>query len=127
MSGLDAAAFQAVSNERVLVFAKYWKLFSTSTGQSLPDVGPKNTELNSSYSPDFKYCLRAEAVKPDQDLFHFVLYRMPDGEKLANLPRMAGPYAVAWSPQANRFAIVARTRASTARHHVEELPIYSIR
>jgi hypothetical protein len=129
MSGLDPTALQAVSNERVMVFSKYWKLFSTSSGQPLPDVGPKNSELNSSYSPDLKYYLRAEAVKPDQDLFHFVLYRKSDGEKLASLPRMTAPYAAVWSPQANRFAIIgiAPTGASAARHHVEELLIYSIR
>lgn len=126
MSGSDATAFQTLSNERVLVFSKYWKLYSTSTGQPLPDVSPKNMELNSTYSPDFKYFLRAEAVKPGRDLFHYVLYRLADGAKLASLPRMVEPYAVAWSPRANRFAIVALTGASTARHHVEELLIYSI-
>lgn len=129
MSSFDAAALQAISNERVLVFSKYWKLFSTSNGQALPDVGPKNTELNSTYSPDLKYYLRPEAGKPDQDLSQLALYRTTDGAKLVSLPRMAEPYAAVWSPQANRFAMVgvAPTRARAARHHVEELLIYSIR
>jgi WD40-like Beta Propeller Repeat len=124
----DETAFQAVSDERVLMFSQYWKLFSVSTGKQLPDFGPRNTNLKSIYSPDLKYYLRAEAAQRGEDPDHFALYRAADGKQLASLPRMALAYGALWSPESNRFAIVGVPMAgASATHHMEELVIYSVR
>lgn len=128
MEDNDDASFQPGSGDRVLIFSKYWKLFSAATGKPLADIGPRNTNLKSLYSPDIRYFLRAEAAEPGQDPNHFVLYRTADGKRLQSLGKMASVYEAVWSLESNRFAIVGvpMTGASPV-HHVEELVIYSVR
>lgn len=121
----DDTTFQAISRERVLIFSKYWKLYSLATGKSLPGLGPRNTRLKSTYSPDLKYYLCAE---PDDDPTHFVLYRTADGKPVESLPKMFAAYNAVWSPKSNRFAIVGvPTSGASAVHHIEEVVIYSVR
>ena len=124
----DETAFQAVSGGRLLIFSQYWKLFSVAEGKPLPDVGPRNTNLKSIYSPDLKFYLRAEAARPGQEADRFVLYRTIDGMRLDSLPGMAIAYGAVWSAASNRFAIVGVPMAGApATHHVEELVVYSVR
>jgi hypothetical protein len=121
----DDTAFQAVSRGRVLIFSKYWKLFSLATGKLLPSVGPRNTKLKSIYSPDLKYYLCAE---PDDDPTYFALYRTADGKRVEALPKMFAVYNAVWSPKANRFAMVGVLKSgASAIHHLEELITYSVR
>jgi hypothetical protein len=123
MESDDNTTFQAVSDERVLIFSQYWKLFSLATREVLADVGPKNAKLKSIYSPDLKYYLCAE---PDGDPNHFALYRTADGRRLKSFPKMAVTYNAVWSPESNRFAIVGAPAASAgAINHREELMVYS--
>jgi hypothetical protein len=128
MESDDDISFQPVSVDKVLIFSKYWKLFSVATGKPLADIGPRNIYLKSVYSPDLKYYLRAEAAEPGQDPDHFVLYRTADGKRLQSLRKMASVYEAVWSLESNRFAVagVPMTGAD-AMHHVEELVIYSFR
>lgn len=128
MESWDETAFQAVSGERVLIFSQYWKLLSLSTGKPLPDFGPRNADLKSTYSPDLKYYLRAEAHQRGEDPDHFVLYRTADGKRLDSLPRMALAYGAVWDPESTRFAIVGVPMGSASpAHHSEELVVYSVR
>jgi hypothetical protein len=124
----DDTAFQPASDDRVLIFSKYWKLFSAATGDPLADIGPRNTKLQSVYSPDLKYYLCAEPEEPGQDPNHFVLYRTADGKPMQRLSKMASVHGAVWSPESNRFAIVGTpTTGFNATHHMEELVIYSVR
>jgi hypothetical protein len=108
----------------VLIFSRYWKLFSLTTGEVLADVGPMNTKLKSIYSPDLKYYLCAE---PNGEPNHFVLYRTADGKKVESLPKMAITYEAVWSLESNRFATVGVPLAgASALNHREELVVYSI-
>jgi hypothetical protein len=124
MKSYDNTTFQAVPGERVLIFSRYWKLFSLATGEALADAGPKNTKMKSVYSPDLKYYICAE---PDGNPNHFVLYRTADGKKVESLPKMAITYEAVWSLQSNRFATVGVPLAgASAMNHHEELDVYSI-
>lgn len=124
----DDTSFQPVSGNRVLIFSEYWKLFSIDRGELLADIGPPNTNIKSVYSPDLKYYLRAESAEPGQDADHFVLYRTADGKRLQSLQKMARVYEAVWSSLSNRFAIAGiPVTGASARHHVEELVIYSVR
>jgi hypothetical protein len=123
----DETTFQVISGEKVLIFSQYWKLFSLSTGEALPQVGPKNTKLKSIYSPDLKYYLSPESAERGHNPDHFVLYRTSDGKRLESLRNMALAYGAVWSPQSNRFAIVGTPPDGlNAMHHREELVVYSI-
>jgi len=124
----DKIAFQTVSGERILIFSEYWKAYSLSTGKPLPDIGPKNTNLKSTYSPDLKYYLRAQAAQRDGEPDRFVLYRTADGKRLESLPRMARADEAVWSLDSSRFAIVGVPIAGAKpTHHVEQLIVYSVR
>jgi hypothetical protein len=128
MESDDDTSFQPASGDKVLIFSKYWKLFSVATGKPLADIGPRNTNLKSVYSPDLRYYLRAEAAEPGQDPDHFVLYRTADGKRLKSLRKMAYVYEAVWSPESNRFAIVGvPMTGASAMHHLEQLVIYSVR
>ncbi len=124
MESDDNTTFQAVSDERVLIFSQYWKLLSLD-GRGIPtDIGPKNMKLKSIYSPDLKYYLCAE---PDGDPNHFVLYRTVDGKRIESFPEMAVVYDAFWSPQSNRFGIIELPMAgASAMNHREELVVYSV-
>lgn len=124
----DDTTFQQVSGDRVLIFSKYWKLFSVATGEQLADIGPRNTNLKSVYSPDLKYYLCPEAARPGQDPDHFVLYRTADGKRQQSFRKMAKVYDAVWSPESNRIAIVGiPMTGASAMNHVEELVVYSVR
>jgi hypothetical protein len=128
MESDDHTSFQPVSNDRVLIFSTYWKLFSVGTGKPLADIGPRNTNLKSVYSPDLSYYLRPEAAEPGQDPDHFVLYRTADGKRIQSLRKMAYVYEAVWSPESNRFAIVGvPMTGASPMHHLEELIVYSVR
>jgi hypothetical protein len=119
-SSQDEAAFQAVSGERVLIFSQYWKLWSVTTGKQLPDLGPKNTDPQSIYSPDLKYYLRTESD-------HIGVYRTADGRQLQILPKMVLVSGAVWNQESNRFAIAGVPLAgASAVRHAEELVIYSV-
>lgn len=124
----DEGSFQPVSGGRVLIFSKYWKLFSVAKGNPLADIGPRNTDPKSVYSPDLKYYLRAESEKPGQDPDHFVLYRTADGKRLQSLRKMTYVYGAVWSAESNRFAVIGvPVTGASPMHHAEELVIYSVR
>jgi hypothetical protein len=123
----DETTFQVISEEKVLIFSEYWKLFSLSTGEELPQVGPKNTKLKSIYSPDLKYYLSPESAERGRDPDHFVLYRTADGKRLESLRKMALVNGAVWSSQSNRFAIAGvASDGLNAMRHREELVVYSL-
>ena len=124
----DGTRFQSVGGARALLFFGQWKLYSLETGNQLPDPGPKNANRESLYSPDLRYYLVAETSKPGQDPDHFVLYRTADGKRVESLRRMARVFEAVWSPEASRFAFVGvPLDGASARHHAEELTVYSVR
>ena len=125
-SGSDIS-FQAVQGERFLVHLDYWKLYLLATGEALADVGPKNTNPKSIYSPDLRFYLVAEGAKPDDEPDHFVLYRTADGKRIERFRRMAQVYEAVWSPDGKRFAMIGvPLEGANPRRHVEELVIYSV-
>lgn len=122
--GDNYTTFQAVSGDKVLLFANYWRLFSLRTGEPLPYPGPRNTQLKSVYSPDLRYYIRPE---PEGEADHFVLYRTSDGKPLESLPKLAWVYDAIWSPESNRFATIEVPKAGASPlHHVEQIAVYSI-
>lgn len=124
IEGEDQTAFQAVADGKVLIYSRYWKVFSLTTGQQLGDPGPRNARLKSSYSPDLKYYLSAE---PEDGPDRFVLYRTSDGKRVQNLRKMQIVYEAVWSSDSRRFAVTGVPIAGvSAMNHREDLTVYSI-
>jgi hypothetical protein len=123
VQSLHDVAFQVGSDGRILVFAEFWRLYSLSDGEPLPDVGPHNSRRKSFYSPDLKYYLSAQ---PEDDPDQFVLYSAADGKKLTAIAQMASVYAVAWSPDSKRFALVGLPKGVGAPHPSDQLAVYSL-
>jgi hypothetical protein len=123
----DETAFQPLAGDRVLLFSKYWKVFSTSSGAQLPDAVPRNTNSKCRYSPDLQYYLCPEGPK-GYDADHFTLYRTADAKVLARLPKMEEVNEVVWSPTSSRFAVIgARAGEDMSKGHTEQIVVYSVR
>jgi hypothetical protein len=121
---LRDVSLQSGSNRKVMIFSQYWKRFSLDTRNWLPDVGPRNVNHHSIYSPDLEYYLAGEpADHPD----HFTLYQTTDGKRLFTSTRMAGVYDIAWSRDSKRFAVVVVPKRASGSAYREDLVVYSIR
>jgi hypothetical protein len=120
----DETNFQPVTDERILIYSKYWKLFSLLTGGLMSNPGPRNTKRESIYSRDLKYYLCAE---PEGEPNHLVLYRTSDGKRLEILPKMALTYEASWSPDSKEFVIIGVPMVGASPvHHIEQMIVYSV-
>lgn len=119
----DELSFQLASAHRVLVFSAYWKILSPTTGNWLPELGPKNTKQRSLYSPDLNYYLSFE---PQEDSDHFVLYETKTGKALVALPHGVDATGATWSSDSKHFAIVMAPRGSVGLNYHENLIVYAI-
>jgi len=106
-----------------MIFEKYWRPYSLRINNWLPELGPRNKNSNSVYSPDLKYYLAAEpAGSPD----HFALYQAANGRSVAILSRAAEVFGAVWSRDSKRFAVVVVPRGASGAQYREELVVYSV-
>ncbi|HLM80612.1 MAG TPA: hypothetical protein VK302_08255 [Terriglobales bacterium] len=123
MGGLGKVSLQSASDRRVLIFSQHWKPFSLKTRDWLPEIGPRNTNRRSIYSPDLKYYLLAE---PTEEPSHISLYQTENGQRLFTSAAVAGLYDMAWSRDSKRFAVVVVPKGAVGSAYREDLVVYSI-
>jgi hypothetical protein len=116
-------SLQSASDGRLMVYWQYWRPLSLRTKKWLPDIGPRNTNEESIYSPDLKYYLVRE---PDDSPDHFTLYQTAKGERLHTFPKVQGVYDATWSQDSKRLAFVVVPMAAFASNYHEDLMVYSV-
>jgi hypothetical protein len=124
LNGVRDVSFQALSEDRLMILSGYWRPFSLSSKDWLPETGPKHTKPRSFYNPSGEYYL---AVEPFDEPDHFTLVRAVDGEKRFVSPVTNAIYGVTWSQDSKRFAVVTLPRGRSGRTYREELTVYSVR
>jgi hypothetical protein len=117
-------ALQSASGGRVMIFSQYWKPFSLQTRDWLPDMGPRNTDQRSVYSPDLRYYLAAEPATEEPN--HVTLYDAATGKPVFTSAKTEAVYDITWSGDSKRFAVVVVPRHANAAAYREELVVYSI-
>jgi hypothetical protein len=116
-------SLQSASDGRILVYWQYWRPLSLRTRKWLPDIGPRNTNEKSIYSPDLKYYLVRE---PQDSPDHFTLYQTAKGERLHTFPKVQDVYDATWSQDSKRLAFVVVPMGATASKYHEDLMVYSV-
>lgn len=117
-------SFQPVSGGEVMIFAKFWKRFSVKTREWLPQVGPRNANDRSIYSPSGRYYVAAEPVSDEPT--RFVLYRTSDGQKLFTSATVEYVSEIAWNQDSTRFAVVTAPKGLSGSKFQEVLTVYSL-
>jgi hypothetical protein len=114
---------RSASDGRVMVYWQYWRPLSLRTRKWLPDIGPRNTNEKSIYSPDLKYYLVRE---PEDSPDHFTLYQTAKGVRLHTFPTVQDIYDAAWSQDSKRLALVVVPVGVSASRYHEDLVVYSV-
>lgn len=122
MNELGDLSLQPISKSTALIFTAYWRPFSLEKKNWLPELGPKNKRAKSVYSPDLKHYALAE---PAEEPTHFTVYRSPDGSKLFSSPPVAGVFAMTWSQDSSKLAVVTLPKGASGAKYREVLHIYS--
>ena len=122
-SKLGAVSFQPLPDERVMIFSDYWKSFSVEARDWQQEVGPRNANRSSVYSPDGKYYL---ATEPREDPDHFTLIQALDGNRLYTSPKMEALYNMTWSRDSRRFAVVSVPKGRAQSAYREDMTVYSL-
>lgn len=124
MNKLGDLSLQPISKSTALIFTGYWRPFSLEKKTWLPELGPKNKRAKSVYSPDLRYYALAE---PAEEPTHFVVYRSSDGIKLFSSLPIAGVFAMTWSRDSSKLAVVALPKGVSGAKYRELLHIYRLR